>query len=255
MNENAIDLVSLSADAANLLKLRRIPVGMKFFDTLEEALQVPKLRMAKGKFTVCQLIAQAVQFGWTVGLRRGMTSIRYCGTINGMYEKNELFTSGRMLNGVWHENLEAAAAHNEGLWCMEQKEAIAVSPLSSGRLEPDVVLIYGTPGQMFMLLSGLINKDYRRLSFPFGGESTCSVSWVRTALTGEPGLSVGCFAERKFGGLEDGEMLATLTPADFQKAVDGLKTLSKAGLRYPIHNYTVLRDAADGMPQSYLDDV
>lgn len=255
MDENKIDLQGLAAEAVSLLRLRRIPVGMKFFDTEEEALQIPKLRMARRKHTVCQLIAQSVQFGWTVGMRRGMTSIRYCGTINGMFEKNELFCSGGMLNGVWHENEEAARAHNQGLWCMDQKQVIAVSPLASGRLEPDVVLLYGTPGQMFMLLSGLINKEYRRLSFPFGGESTCSVSWVRTALTGEPGLSVCCFAERKFGGVEDGEMLATLTPADFQKAVEGLKTLHKAGLRYPIHDYSVLCDAAEGMPQSYLDDI
>lgn len=249
------ELANYSSDVISLIKLKRIPVGMKFFDKEEDAILVPRIRFCKSKHTVCQLIAQSVQLGWTVGMKRGMSSIRYCGTINGMYEKNDFFKSGEMINGIWHNNAKAAAAHNADLICMDQKEAIVVSPLSAGRVLPDVVLIYGTPGQVFMLMCGLINEDYRAISFPFCGESTCSISWVRTAITGEPGMSTCCFAERKFGGVEDNEMLVTLTPPDFKKAIDGLKNLSKAGLRYPIHTYAVLTDAAEGMPQSYRDDV
>lgn len=248
------DYKQLAEEITVLAKLQRIPVGMKFFENGDEARQVPKVRFTEKKHTVCQMISQAVQLGWTVGIAEAMSSIRYCGTINGLYEKNEKFDSGEMLNGVWHSNLEAAGAHNKSLLCMEKKAAIVISPLAAGRIHPDVVLLYGTPGCIFMILCGLINETHRTLNFPFVGESTCSTSWVRTALTREPSLSVCCFAERKFAGVRDDEMLLTLTVEDLERAIRGMKNLSRAGLRYPIHDYAILTDAAGGMPSGYLED-
>ena len=55
--------------------------------------------------------------------------------------------------------------------------AMAVSPLTSGRLEPpDICLIYGTPGQMIFFINGLQWTGYKKLSFTSVGESACADS-------------------------------------------------------------------------------
>jgi len=131
---------------------------------------------------------------------------------------------------------------------------IVYSPLSSGRIaEPDVCAIYANSAQIFMLLCGLTHTKYEKLDFTFVGESTCSDSWVRTFVTGKPSVSLPCFAERKFGGVRDSDILVTLRPADLITAIEGLNSLSKNGLRYPIPPYSLSTDIMDGLPLNYSE--
>jgi uncharacterized protein (DUF169 family) len=64
-------------------------------------------------------------------------------------------------------------------------------------------------------------------------------------------LSIPCYAERRYGGVADDEMLMACPPEDLARAVEGLLGLSKAGLRYPIMPYGPQADPADGMAKSY----
>jgi uncharacterized protein (DUF169 family) len=83
------------------------------------------------------------------------------------------------------------------------------------------------------------------------GETACADSWGRALKTGEPSLSLPCFAERRYGGVPDEEMLIALPPADLAKAIVGMKQLSKNGLRYPIAPYGIQNDVRAGMGASY----
>ena len=57
-------------------------------------------------------------------------------------------------------------------------EAMAVSPLASGRLDPpDICLIYATPAQMILFVNGLQWTGYRKLEWGCVGESSCADSW------------------------------------------------------------------------------
>ena len=70
-------------------------------------------------------------------------------------------------------------------------------------------------------------------------------------LTGEPSLSLPCYAERRYGGVPDEEMLMALSPAHLAKAITGMKALAKNGLRYPIPPYGIQSDVRAGMGVSY----
>ena len=50
------------------LRLRSIPIGMKLFETVAEMEAIPKVRRPKSKHTTDQIVAQARQLGWTVGI-------------------------------------------------------------------------------------------------------------------------------------------------------------------------------------------
>ena len=121
-----------------------------------------------------------------------------------------------------------------------QYQAMAVSPLASGRLNPpDICLVYATPGQMIILINGLQYTGYKKFEWGVVGETACADSWGRALKTGEPSLSLPCFAERRYGGVPDEEMLMALSPAHLAKAIIGMKQLAKNGLRYPIAPYGI----------------
>ncbi len=107
--------------------------------------------------------------------------------------------------------------------------------------------------QMIMLISGLQWAGYRKLEFGVVGESACADSWGRALSTGEPSLSIPCFAERRYGGVLDDELLIALPPAYLPKVITGMQRLSANGLRYPIPQYGIQSDARAGLGVSYSD--
>jgi uncharacterized protein (DUF169 family) len=131
-------------------------------------------------------------------------------------------------------------------------KAMAVSPLASGRLDPpDIALIYATPAQMIILINGLQWTGYKKLEWGCVGESACADSWGRALTTGEPSLSIPCYAERRYGGVLEDELLMALPPRFLPGIIEGMARLSKNGLRYPIPQYGIQSDARAGMAVNY----
>ena len=105
--------------------------------------------------------------------------------------------------------------------------------------------------QMIILINGLQYTGYRKFEWGVVGETACADSWGRALKTREPSLSLPCFAERRYGGVPDEEMLMALPPAHLAKAIVGMKQLAKNGLRYPIAPYGIQADVRAGMGVSY----
>ena len=156
--------------------------------------------------------------------------------------------------GVWYETKEESSKHQHAMDVAPYGafEAMAVSPLASGRLSPpDICLIYATPAQMILFINGLQWTGYKKLEWGCVGESACADSWGRALATGEPSLSIPCFAERRYGGVMEDELLMAIPPHFLPKVIDGLDHLSRNGLRYPIPQYGINNDVRAGMNVSY----
>lgn len=237
-----------------LLRLRTTPIGMKMFKTREEMEQVPRIRRPKDIHTTDQIVGQAARNGWTVGITMEDLVGAQCGTVIGLHPRSDEWLSGDRMAGVWYADQEEAARHQAAMDVLEygQYEAMAVSPLASGRLDPpDICLIYATPAQMILFINGLQWTGYKKLEFSCVGESACADSWGRALQTKEPSLSIPCFAERRYGGVQDDELLIAIPPSFLPKTIAGLHALSSNGLRYPIAPYGVNNDARAGMGVSY----
>lgn len=235
------------------LHLMAAPVGMKWVRTEDELNAIPKIRIQKNRFAPCVAVGQAVQFGWTTACKKENVHMDYCRGIHGMFERDEKWYSAGFFAHVWQDDEAGAMAHHRALNCVPAEYvAIAVSPLSAGRIEaPDVCVLHMSSAQAFMLLAGYQYTGYQQLDFTFSGESTCSDSWTRTFLTGKPSVALPSFADRKFGACGEWELRVTMTPEDLVKALDGVEALSKNGLRYPIASYSLTTDMMAGLPPQY----
>jgi uncharacterized protein (DUF169 family) len=212
---------------------------MKLFADVAELEAVPGLRRpAKGKtYSTCQLVTQSRMAGSTLGITtENVPPFSSCSSVIGLDAPAEIYTSGRKMEGVWFENREAAASHQAqmprvtpGPW-----NGLAISPLRTARLNPpDICLFYGNPAQMILFINGLQWRNYQRSDFSITGESACADSWGSALKNQKVSLSIPCYAERRYGGVADDEMLMACPPADLQRAVTGLQGLAKPACAIP----------------------
>ena len=254
---DAAALKQAAESLTELLRLRTLPFAMKLFEDAAEMETVPGLRKpGQGiSFTTCQLVTQVRTAGFTLGIvRDNLRPNASCGANIGLEPVPERLASGDAMNGVWFSNREAAARHQAEMPRVApgRYAGLAASPLRSARLDPpDICLFYATPGQMILFINGLQHDAYRRYDFTITGESACADSWGRALSTRQTSLSIPCYAERRYGGVQDDELLMACPPDEFLRGVDGLGKLSRNGLRYPFPPFSAFADPAAGMAKSY----
>src|SRR5260370_34339338 len=243
------------ADLEQLLKLRSIPFAMKLYERREDMEAIPRIRRPQSVHTLGQVVGQASRLGWTVGITTDDLVGAQCRAVVGLGSaKTDEWKSGKHMTGVWYSTLEDASAHQGAMHCVPdgRYEALVVAPLSSGKLDPpDIALFYATPGAMIYFINGLQCAGYKRFDWSVVAESACADSWGRALKTRTPSLSIPCFAERRYGGVLDDEMLMALPPDYLAKAIAGMEALSKNGLRYPFPQYGIQQDVRAGMAVSY----
>jgi uncharacterized protein (DUF169 family) len=254
MSETPSDWKRLTEDLNQLLRLKTTVTGIKMFEDVAQMEKVPGIRRPKSVHTTDQIVSMASRLGWTVGITAADLVGQQCRAVIGLAPQDEEWRGGKPYVGVWHATAEDARGRQEALHVVPagKYRAMAVSPLASARLDPpDICLIYGTPAQMIILINGLQWKNYRPFHWSVVGETACADSWGRALATGEPSLSLPCYAERRYGGVPDEEMLMALPPAYLPVAIEGMRALAANGLRYPIAPYGVQNDPSAGMGASY----
>ncbi|MDE2333493.1 MAG: DUF169 domain-containing protein [Rhodospirillales bacterium] len=249
------DWAALAATLEQLLRLRSFPFGMKLFADRAAMEAIPRIRRPQAVHTLDQAVGQAARLGWTVGITAADLVGAQCRAVVGLGgAKDAAWQSGAHMTGVWFATDADARAHQAAMHCVEdgRYEALVVSPLAAGRLDPpDIALFYATPGAMMYFINGLQWSGYRRFDWSVVGESACADSWGRALVRREPSLSIPCFAERRYGGVLDDEMLMALPPEQLDQAIAGMQALARNGFRYPFPQYGLQQDVRAGMSASY----
>lgn len=251
------NLKVLADRLVDLLRIRTYPIGMKLYEDPAEMDRIPGLRRpTEGcRFAMCQLVTQSRMAGFTLGITSAnLQQDSNCGGVIGLNALPQQLMTGELLTGVWFANQEAARAHQAQMTRVApgRYSAVVVSPLRAARLDPpDLVLFYGTPGQTILFVNGLQWKHYRRYDMTIAGESACSDSWGRALKTRETSISIPCYAERRYGGVAEDELLLAMPPEEFARGIEGVEGLAKAGFRYPIPPYGAHMDPSAGMSRSY----
>ena len=249
-----VDWNQIVTDLNRFLRLRTTPIGMKMFENKTDMEAIPRIRRPSDVHTTDQIVGQACRNGWTVGITADDLVGAQCQAVIGLAPRSDEWLSGNNMAGVWYETKEESSKHQHAMDVVPYGafKAMAVSPLANGRLSPpDICLIYATPAQMILFINGLQWTGYKKLEWGCVGESACADSWGRALATGEPSLSIPCFAERRYGGVMEDELLMAIPPHFLPKVIDGLDHLSRNGLRYPIPQYGINNDVRAGMGVSY----
>ena len=224
----------------NYLRLKTLPLGIKFFETEEAMKAVEKVRVLSNKATFCAWTTMARTTGMTLGLTKNNLAFPECLFHLGLAPlPEEGVLDGQASKGIWMETQEDAGKFQSALNAIRlpfgKYTGLILAPINSGRLDPpDAISIWGNPAQVHHILNGLQWKDYERLSFFFTGEGSCGDSFIECLKTNRPAVSIPCFGQRRYGHVQDDEMEVAIPPSHLEKLLEGLRGIRKAGARYPI---------------------
>ncbi len=226
-------------DFDSYLRLRTFPLAFKLLVSADALDKVEGIRRLEYKPRMCQMITLARVHGWTLGATADELGSPVCASIIGLAEPPRELMEGETLLGIMYKTARDAQKHEKAVPRLPvgKYRAVAIAPLKGNKFEPDIVLIYGNPAQIFMLVAAVQWQDFEPLASDCVGESSCSDAIARCYLTAKPSIALPSYAERRYGQAQDDEMVIALPAANVGKVLEGLKGLHNGGIRYPIPSW------------------
>jgi uncharacterized protein (DUF169 family) len=243
----------ITAELLNMLRLKTDPLAFKRLEKADDLEQIKNVYRIPYLFSFCQAVFQARVQRITIGITKEDKMNIRCMRLHGVRHASEktMKAEAEMLSTTWFGSADEAYRQQLDSPRVPVAEAVVMAPLSKNKFEPDVILIFGNPAQLMMLLCGLQKEKYERFDFHFVGEGSCSDSLGECYRTGKPQISLPCYGERSMGQVSDDEIILALPPVEMERAVSGMKKLAKIGFKYPINFIGGITDLEPIMKQVY----
>jgi uncharacterized protein (DUF169 family) len=244
-------LAQQARDLRVALALRGRVVGAKMLKSREELREISRIRDVPGILTSCQRIQMARVIGWTTWETKD-TAPAFCNYILGLCPKPEDIESGALTAGIWCRTLEDAKKRHDAFPIIPPEfDAAVIGPVEEGNFDPDVILIYGTPCQIMMVLNALHWVEYVVNHFIDTGGSSCATTIGLTFTTGRISMAIPDYGERRYGHVQEDELVVSMRPDKLDQIMEGLEGLGKIGLRYPLPFWGIQSETYPGLPESY----
>jgi len=230
--------VELGTELENTLRLKTKIIAYRRLEKAEELDTIKNVVRLDRFFTFCQVPFMVRVNGITVGITKEDKIQGRCSRLFGLRHASEksMNAEAAMLSTTWFGSPEEALQQQNDYYRIPVGGAVVMAPVTKQKFEPEVLLVYGNPAQIMMVLCGLQKVKYERFSFSFIGEGACSDSLAQCYVTGKPAVSIPCYGERSMGGVSDDEMAIALPPSEVERTISGLKKLAQIGFKYPINS-------------------
>ncbi len=114
---------------------------------------------------------------------------------------------------------------------------VAIFPLEVTPVDPEIVMIYGTPAQMARLAAGYLYHYGELIKAETTGFGLSCLSALKPHFTGQPALVHPGRGERILAGTDESEMFLTFPANHCELLLDGLLKTQEKGTRYPVQSY------------------
>jgi len=230
-----------SKELQNLLHLRSNIIAFRKFDQAKDLEDIENITRIKNRlFSFCQVPYMSRVGRLTVGITRHDSMLDRCMRIFGLKTPSDksMTSEAKTMATTWFASAEEGLKQQGDYPRIpaSYEGAIIVGPLDEEKFDPEVIIIYGNPAQIMMLMCGLQKEKYERFDFSFIGEGTCSNSLAQCYVNKKPAVAIPCYGERAFGQIADDELVIALPPTEIERAISGIKKLIKTGLSYPINS-------------------
>jgi uncharacterized protein (DUF169 family) len=234
------------------LRLKTSPISIKLLekesDTPESAIR-PR-RDLKRQLFLCQSFAMSRRQGTTVAmLKEDMLCfepvIGY-----GIAKAPDYFLKGNNRFPQDVETLEAGSnwAHQFPRLDYGRYIGVVSASLLTSNFAPDVVLIYGNPSQLRLLLAGIAYKDGYDITSTLSCHSACVYSIVPVLLTGKCQVTMPCRGDQKAAVAQDDELIFSVPVGRLEDLIYGIRRVGEAGYKMP--NVYPLGEQLE-LPKSY----
>jgi uncharacterized protein (DUF169 family) len=248
------DILAELNDAIKLnVKPSTFPVAVKMAVEGEELAQRAKRPRADSgnRLAACQGINIARTFGWTLVFDRQDHACPLASVAAGHIEPDE-FLQGAAAD-LYQDDVEVARKM-ESVYPMHPADTVNeiwIAALERCEFDPDLVIVYGSPAQILVLIHAANYGHGPGIGSTSTGRFGCA-SWIAGAIrSGECEYTIPCSGERVFAGTQDHEMSFLIPRPRFGSVAEGLTIMRKKGTyRYPVPNLNLF--STPKLPEKYL---
>lgn len=238
MNYNAF-----SEEITKLIRPQSYPLGVKL---VKNGNQLPESAIRPSKYgikiSLCQWITMARRWGRILGAVADDINCTPCLAALGLKRmEGSKPLSEYFLEMGYFGSIESAEKITKGLGLIPSGEigGAAIFPLEMAPVDPDIVLIYGTPAQMARLAAGYLYHHGELIESRTTGFGISCLSAIKPHFTGKPAFVHPGRGERVLAGTDESEMFLTFPASDCELLLDGLKKTQEKGTRYPVQSYMI----------------
>lgn len=234
------------------VKPSTFPVAIRLAKEGEELAQQFKRPVADlgNQLAACQGLNITRIFGWTLSFGSEDHACPLASVAAGQLNPDE-FLSGAIAD-LYQDDPEAARRmeasyprHEAG-----KIQQIWLSTLERCEFDPDLVVVYGSPAQVLVLIHAANYGRGEGVGSPSTGRFGCAAWIAGVALSDEYEYMLPGSGERVFAGTQDHEMSFMIPRSRFESIAESLGIMRKKGVyRYPVPNMSIL--GMPKMPEKY----
>lgn len=251
MTSSVEHIAELCAELESKLRLRTYPLGMKRVAKLEDVEAIDGWKEVDFVADGCQYVTQARTTGWAFKLTKDNICPCAFAWAIGLFDEPAKEKAGSMV-GTWFKEVEDVLKWRAGTPRVPGRiEALLLAPVSRQMFDPEIILFYGLPEQIILVVNAIQYSGYERLEFSTTGESSCVDAPHQCYASGKPSIGIPSYGEHWWGGARGGELAMAIPVAMMDKVLDGLRALYRTGYHYPIPSTAAECDEEVAMRKMY----
>ncbi len=237
-----MDWKTFSDDLARMIRPQSFPLGVKLFphasDLPEKAARPSRYGV---KISLCQWTTMARRWGRILAATAEDINCTPCLAALGLKRlRHTSALADYFMEMGYFENhgLAEQAVDALGVLAPGRFSAVCFFPLHMAPVDPDVVVVYGSPAQMSRLAAGYLYHSGGMIE----SRTTLGISCLSTLkpfFTGTPAFVHPGRGERILAGTDAHEMLFAFPAGAADRLIDGLERTHARGSRYPVQSYLI----------------
>ncbi|MBM3149335.1 MAG: hypothetical protein FJ008_05225 [Chloroflexi bacterium] len=236
-----VDVKQINAGLNQYIRPQTFPLAIRMCASegeLPEKVRIPE-RDLNLNISLCHAITMARRYGWTMAVDKYQScygagiSMGFLPLLPDVVDGSYQASLG--LWGMTKEQAAAAIANTPKFEYGKYKYAL-MAPLDRATFEPHLVLVYGNPAQIWLLLSGyLFGTGKSSLDAKLSQGAGCTTYITRAMQTDEAQFAIIGTGERVVPHTQDHECALSIPASKIEKTIQGLELAHKTGaFRYPV---------------------
>lgn len=239
-----MELKQIDEALSRYLRPQTFPVAVRMCQSeeeLPERVRIPQRDLGVD-VSLCHAIAIARRYGWTIAVDRRQTCY-VAGLSMGFLPLLPDVVDGSFQEsiGLWGMSKERAAAAIENMPKFEygKYSHVLMAPVERATFEPHLILFYGNPAQVWILLSGYLSGAGKSgLDVTLTSGAGCTSHITRTIQEDECKFALVGTGERLVPHPQDYECAFSIPISKIEKTVQGLEAGHRTGVyRYPVPTF------------------
>ena len=183
---------------------------------------------------LCQAFSMGRRYGWQIAMGKEDHQCTTGALTTGIVAPKKRLLEGEFRIPPWEDNAKVRAKLFKLLPKLPYKKgkAILISPLRKANFEPELIIVYGNPAQVQVMVEGL-HKLWEGRPMICGCNSLVAV----TLLNDDHNIALPCPAEHQVAATQDDEMAYAIPFKKVDEMLKGLDMLHTFGLRFPTTTY------------------